>query len=287
MKYVILCMAFLCLLETDMAAQQRSGGACNNCIVKYPLINTDKNLLERFFDSVYIKSSVNYYKIYSIEEDSISIVLRYDSVHKVADVSGVSENSYYSFSGKYIVDDSIYKSVKQDRQVYYYQKLKKDGMWTYIIKYKFNIVQTENWQNGVKNGLYRLIKDDTVVFGGNYKDGMRIGEWKDDNEGGLYTVSYYDNSENAVYIKYIENNVVIEEIFLTDICSPGKNKEVKYSFNNRFRISYYKDGKLRSKGCFTKKGNSQDEIPYGVHQYWDEKGRMSVTKYDESGKEIK
>ncbi len=156
----------------------------------------------------------------------------------------------------------------------YYNDLK-NGHWV-TLKYekdKYNVIEYFDYRNGIKDGPFREVKGDTIIFGtyknelltGDYKEYINISDWLfgtisgDTNNAVLMTSGFYILGKKNSYWKFysLTSSLIKEGAYFNDLedgewkyyfekMTELKNKPLPYS-EKLFLIENYLNGKKNGK----------------------------------------
>jgi hypothetical protein len=184
------------------------------------------------------------------------------------------------------------KEKKTGDSLSYYRDILRDGYWFY------------NDNNpGIFRGVFdkgallsqSLYKGDTLLEGGNYKDGKPVGEWVSTGEE-FFTKSYYDYDGNLIYLQTctLSDKKLKSECYRELFEKTTKLDSLSLSIDFWYIIDYNKDGTISRKGHYINSITDEpfymhpdwEYFPYGIH-YLYENGKVIQKKYKEVPTEIK
>lgn len=191
-------------------------------------------------------------------------------------------------SGEFILSD-IKERIIGD-SVICYRDIVRDGVWLDRYGYDTTKEQRYVFDKGelMSRGYY---KGDTLLEGGAYKSGKRIGEWLT-LRGYLEKACYNDNGDliSNQLISQWDGRILLE--YYPEF--PEKTTrldDISESVTFWYIIAYNELGTVRERGHYIYVNDAEwsdnwDYIPYGLHEIW-ENGKVTKNMYPKMPTEIK
>lgn len=186
----------------------------------------------------------------------------------------------------------ILSGLKENRQgdsLRYYRDLIKDGVWYYthtdttqITRYVFDRGELMSF------GYY---KGDTLLEGGTYKGGKRIGEWL--MLGDYLEKACYSDNGDLIYNRLISRlgGKIQRECYAELPEKTTMLEGISESVTFWYIIDYNEQGTVRERGHYIYANDAEWSdnwyyIPYGLHEIW-ENGKVTKKMYPKMPTEIK
>lgn len=189
-------------------------------------------------------------------------------------------------SGEFILSD-IKERIKGD-SVIYYRDIVRDGVW--LDRYGYDTTKEHRYvfDKGelMSRGYY---KGDTLLEGGKYKGGKRIGEWLMSG-GHLKKACYNDNGDLISGLSHGDGKTQWE--YYPELPEKTTRLEgISESVTFWYIIVYNEQGTVKERGHYIYANDADwsdnwDYIPYGLHKIY-ENGKVTKKMYPKMPMEIK
>lgn len=155
-----------------------------------------------------------------------------------------------------------------------------------------NVTHIENYKNGVKNGVERIVKNNVLIAENIYQNGKLNGVAKRYNEKYLTDeINYVDGLKNGKHISYQADGSKREIMYRQDLRNGVSvayypNQKLAQQTDYRHNVKNGQSKKWNEQGILRVSENYKDNQLDGINRYFDNQGLLERVEYYTAGKKL-